>query len=218
MVKKEGEKKALTGKRTTNDWAMRNLLRYERKEGLIDDAESEREYKQFQEKEEQEDSGEIRNMFISGAKRLVSSGTFQGYVGAADIYEKIGEEKKAIAVLKLAAQKYERMGNEDSAHPGNYSNAAQFRQHAGEIYASLGLVKEAQRERATGKMLEDKIPSGWFPGGALAIAGLLCGAFFFSTKITGNVVGVSTQTSSLIGVGLLIVGLVSGFFWIKNRK
>ena len=51
-----------------------------------------------------------------------------------------------------------------------------------------------------------------------ALLGLIGGAFFYSTKITGNVVGVSTQTSSLIGVGLLIVGLIAGYFWLKNKK
>lgn len=52
----------------------------------------------------------------------------------------------------------------------------------------------------------------------IAVVGLGAGAFFYSTKVTGNVVGMSTQTSSLIGVGLLIVGLIAGFAWVKNRK
>lgn len=51
-----------------------------------------------------------------------------------------------------------------------------------------------------------------------SVLGLIGGIFFYATRLTGNVIGISTQTSSLIGVGLLIVGLIAGFAWIKLKK
>jgi hypothetical protein len=52
----------------------------------------------------------------------------------------------------------------------------------------------------------------------IALVGLISSAFFFSTKITGNVVGVSTQTSSLIGIALFLVGIMGAFFWLKSKS
>jgi hypothetical protein len=52
-----------------------------------------------------------------------------------------------------------------------------------------------------------------------AIIGLVGGIFFLSTNITGNAIAdLSTKTTSFLGAGLLIVGLVAGFFWVKSRK
>jgi hypothetical protein len=53
----------------------------------------------------------------------------------------------------------------------------------------------------------------------IAIAGVLGGIFFLSTNITGNAIAdMTTKTTSFLGAGLLIVGLVAGFFWLKGRK
>ena len=62
------------------------------------------------------------------------------------------------------------------------------------------------------KSLEQKV------SGTTAFIALFGGVFFFSTKITANVVGVSPQASSLIGAGLLTVGLIAGFFWVRKSK
>jgi hypothetical protein len=52
-----------------------------------------------------------------------------------------------------------------------------------------------------------------------AIAGILGGIFFLSTNITGNAIAdMTTKTTSFLGAGLLIVGLVAGFFWLKGRR
>jgi hypothetical protein len=50
-----------------------------------------------------------------------------------------------------------------------------------------------------------------------AIIGLIGGIFFFSNNITGNVIGIP-QTSSIIGLGFLLVALVGTFFWAKGKK
>jgi len=54
---------------------------------------------------------------------------------------------------------------------------------------------------------------------AVATLGLLSGIFFLSNNITGNAIAnMTTKTTSFLGAGLLIVGLVAGFFWLKSRK
>jgi len=53
----------------------------------------------------------------------------------------------------------------------------------------------------------------------IATLGLLSGIFFLSNNITGNAIAdFSTKTSSFLGAGLLVIGLVAGFFWIKKKN
>jgi len=53
----------------------------------------------------------------------------------------------------------------------------------------------------------------------IAIAGILGGIFFLSSNITGNTIAnVSQSSGNILGAGLLIVGLIAGFFWIKDKK
>jgi hypothetical protein len=53
----------------------------------------------------------------------------------------------------------------------------------------------------------------------ITIAGLGAGIFFLSTNITGNAIAdLTTKTTSFFGAGLVIVGLVAGFFWLKSRR
>ena len=51
-----------------------------------------------------------------------------------------------------------------------------------------------------------------------AVVGLIGGTFFLSSNVTGNVIGLSVQTSSWIGGVLILIGLVSLGFWINSRK
>jgi L-amino acid N-acyltransferase YncA len=52
-----------------------------------------------------------------------------------------------------------------------------------------------------------------------AIISILGSLFFFSSNITGNAIAdMTTKTTSFLGAGLLIVGLIAGFFWLKGRK
>lgn len=52
----------------------------------------------------------------------------------------------------------------------------------------------------------------------VAISGIIGGLLFFSNNLTGNVIGISSKSCSLIGTCLLLIGLVSGFFGIKNKN
>lgn len=54
--------------------------------------------------------------------------------------------------------------------------------------------------------------------GELAIIGLVGGIFFLLFSITGNAIGMSKSTGSVLGVVLLCVGLIGSFFWIKSTK
>lgn len=55
--------------------------------------------------------------------------------------------------------------------------------------------------------------------GALAIMGVLGGIFFLSPNLTGNAIAdLTNKTTSFVGAGLLIVGLVGAFFYFKNRN
>lgn len=58
-----------------------------------------------------------------------------------------------------------------------------------------------------------------FHGIIITAAGIIGGLFFLSSNITGNAIAnLSVRTNSILGAGLLIVGLVAGFFWLKSRK
>lgn len=53
----------------------------------------------------------------------------------------------------------------------------------------------------------------------ITIFGLGAAVFFLSSNLTGNAIAdLTTKTTSFIGAGLLIVGLVAGFFWVRSRK
>ena len=52
-----------------------------------------------------------------------------------------------------------------------------------------------------------------------SIIGIVSGLFFLSPNITGNVVGnMTNSTSNILGLCLLFVGLIGGFFWFNKSK
>jgi hypothetical protein len=76
-------------------------------------------------------------------------------------------------------------------------------------YVGEHILDEEQRVRG----LEQKVTS------VVAIAGFLGSLFFIGSNVTGNAIAdLSTNTTSRVGGVLLVVGLVAGFFWIKNKK
>ena len=48
--------------------------------------------------------------------------------------------------------------------------------------------------------------------------GLVGGAFFLSSNMTGNVIGLSSSSSNIIGSVLLVIGLVACFSWMMSKK
>jgi hypothetical protein len=114
------------------------------------------------------------------------------------IADKIGEDSYKVNFLKGAQERYEEAGKGVKA-------------------ASLG-----KRTSALEKKLEEEAAARRSKMNRALIAisgiGLIGGAALSSTTFTGNVIGLSTQTSSSIGIVLLAIGLVFGFLWIKNKK
>lgn len=54
---------------------------------------------------------------------------------------------------------------------------------------------------------------------ATSILSLIGGLYFFSANVTGNVIGnLTTSISNVVGGGLIVVGLVAGFFWVRGKK
>jgi hypothetical protein len=77
------------------------------------------------------------------------------------------------------------------------------------VFSIRGLYKELENLRAFRRNL----------AGVLSAISIFGGIFFLSTNVTGNAIAdLTTKTTSFLGAGLLIVGLVAGFFWVKNRK
>lgn len=53
----------------------------------------------------------------------------------------------------------------------------------------------------------------------ISVCGIIGGVIYSGIGVTGNVIsGLGTGTTSVIGAGLFLIGIVSGFFWIKDRK
>ena len=54
---------------------------------------------------------------------------------------------------------------------------------------------------------------------SIMIFSFITSFFFLSSNLTGNVIAdLSAKTTSFLGAGLLIIGLVADFFWLRNRK
>lgn len=119
-------------------------------------------------------------------------------------YEAHGITKKTAETRdKLYARELSRLGYTQKYSSGKFQKDECYGGWTGPKKIWIRKGKDSYLERATA---------------TASILSLISGAFFYSTKLTGNVVGVSTQTSSLIGVCLLIVGLLAGFFYLKNKK
>lgn len=55
--------------------------------------------------------------------------------------------------------------------------------------------------------------------GIMNLVGIIVGIFFLSSNFTGNVIGnLTNSTSNILGAGLLVVGLIGGFSWLRSRK
>ncbi|MBR9705985.1 solute carrier organic anion transporter [Candidatus Pacearchaeota archaeon] len=54
--------------------------------------------------------------------------------------------------------------------------------------------------------------------GIISLFGFVLGGFFLSPNLTGNAIAnLTTKTTSIIGAGLFIAGIVGTYFWIKKK-
>ena len=128
-----------------------------------------------------------------------------------EFYEGIGNKRKAENQYDLAMQNYEKAiklasknGKESSKH----------------IYTDLHRNSKKALTRVTNSK-EIKITRKISTAGPLTISafGLSAGLALLSPTITGNAIGnLSIGMTSYLGTGLLIIGLIAGFFWFKYRN
>jgi hypothetical protein len=137
------------------------------------------------------------------AKKAYHGAETQRVMGAG----KPTDPKKYEANLQLGGKVYDLL-----------SRTAQYLVQSRRGYEALSQEHKAALSELNELLTQIKPERAVKPWGVASLVALFGGAFFFSTKVTGNVVGVSTQTSSLIGVGLLIIAIIAGIFWIKSRK
>ncbi len=76
--------------------------------------------------------------------------------------------------------------------------------------------KQRRKRREREKSLESKVDIEKISAIA-SVIGIAGGLFFLGFNITGNVIG-SQAISNWVGAGLLIGGLIAGFFWLKRRR
>jgi len=117
-----------------------------------------------------------------------------------------------VRMYEEAAGEWKSLGNENQARK-NYMHALHaadkvYRRHPTE--ESRRIIEELD------KYVPRIVGPAWI---ILTIAGLGAGIFFLSSNITGNAIAdMTTKTISFLGAGLVIVGSVAGFFWIKSRN
>jgi len=141
------------------------------------------------------------------------------YIHEGDRYAKSSDKgavQSALNSYTMAEYAYKMVGDSKSAQS--------VERKYGQTLRKLSSDKEAiKRQR---KIHEETI-RGATKGGLergivssiIAIAGLGVGLFFLSSNITGNAIAdLSVKSSSFLGAGLLIVGLVAGFFWLRRNK
>jgi hypothetical protein len=91
----------------------------------------------------------------------------------------------------------------------------------GVVNSIYQLEAEARKYSGEIKKLQEQLDSRSLEGkttATLSIIGLVGGAFFLSANITGNVMGLSSSSSNIIGSVLSVIGLVACFFWVKSKK
>ncbi len=146
----------------------------------------------------------LGDLYLNEAKEGFKKNSFRSYpfiLSAIDKYAKAGEYLKAKSLVhKSFEDKYgikrKIYGKEDSPKI--------------EII-SKGIINY-QKDRRKNK-LEKNVT------GIISVVGLISGIFFISSNITGNVISnLSIKINSFIGMGLLIIGLIAGFFWMKNKN
>jgi hypothetical protein len=207
MNKKEypgGEKKARQdGEVWSQYWEGKGLKKYDRKHfgGIITN-------EPVQNRRSFMGSPGLNPSIYTGPERFLKSvyeGASGNYEILAEIYEKEGKKQDAIRCQKMAEDLKKREGRERNWRDDKDSMEEGHRREL------LGLRRMWKRKGLSG--IFDQATA------TASIVGIVGGIFFLSTNITGNAIAdMTTKTTSFLGAGLLIVGLVAGFFWVKSRK
>lgn len=77
-------------------------------------------------------------------------------------------------------------------------------------------IKRFEKDRKKQRGLDDSLNSASLV--IITFIGLIAGLLFLSSNITGNTISnMTNSTSNIIGAVLLVIGLVAGYFWIRNK-
>jgi len=142
-------------------------------------------------------------------RQIVASIGYRGEIleNAARCWEQAGKSDKAKEAFEKAIVLY----GEDIDWVEHKNESERIIAHCADLEEKLGRPETAREMRAGLRKREVWIsPLG-------AILGIVGGIFFLSSNITGNAIG-SQTISNWVGATFLIVGLIAGFFWVKNRK
>lgn len=152
--------------------------------------------------EDYEKQGKHENAAANWARAGDNERAAEQYQKSADGYETGGDLPYARILREKAANYYELSGKVELSI---------------EILEKLGEHEKAEALRKTAGPKKDL--TSHFLFAITSIAAVLGGTFFLSSSITGNAISDMTiKTTSFLGVSLLIVGLVAGFFWLKGKK
>lgn len=184
-------------------------------------------------------SSESDKAFVaSAAKSLMKSSFEQGgdpteVLSGAEVYEKIGwgDSPEVTESLKRLVEKLGRekkiMRNSKYIPLGSYVDAFIERNKKGASTNQQDSEQDRDLREDAGE-LEKRFGSflgkvgSVFPrpvSSVIAIAGILGGIFFLSSNITGNAIAdLTIKTTSFLGAGSLIIGLVAGLFLLKKNK
>ena len=128
----------------------------------------------------------------------------------AGFYEGINKSQEARDYYKSAVENWDE-AIRLAVKYGSSSSEHIYRELVADSNKSLKRIKENKDG-----LVEKVNATGTLAASALGLAG---GLALLTPTLTGNSIGnLSTQTAAFLGAGFLIIGLVSGFFWFKNRK
>lgn len=149
------------------------------------------------------DSASIEDSDSKGIKKLITM-----YAGTAERAETAAHEAKSQKssdyLHNLAAGSF----NEAEYFSNKVEDYEASRQFKNSSKENLQNIKGSEK----GKRLEGKLSS------IIGISALTFSLIFFSPTLTGNVIAnLTTKTSSLIGAGLFIIGIIGSYFWFKNK-
>jgi hypothetical protein len=150
-----------------------------------------------------------------------NSGITQGDVYSVELYHQRGRPEEKIADFEIVSARPENIISvniEIDPYIPETIRDEKIKFYKEQITGKYGVPVRFFEARQTKsdfdrKSLEQKVSS------VIAIAGILSSFFFLGSSITGNAIGNISKTSgSWLGIGLLVLGLIAGFFWLKNRK
>ncbi len=143
------------------------------------------------------------------------------YEDAAKHYLNAKKPKKAVFCYNTASKQWDFLTNYLTG--GKWGNNIKSDSPLAKKIAQYN--KESDKDLKNAERLKKSLKGKWHGlegksiSGVLGIVGILGSAFFFSNKLTGNVVSnIPSQTSNIFGGLLFFIGIVGCLNYFRNRK